>query len=379
MTNSLNQSQGKRHIAILGAGKIGGAIAKMLHHSGDYHVTVIDANAQALRLLQQQIPVDAQAFSITDVDSLAGKLNPYDAVISACSFDVNVIIAEAALKAGISYFDLTEDVATTEVIRSLAEGAAPGQIFMPQSGLAPGFIGILAADIAKRFDELDTIKMRVGALPKYPSNRMMYNLTWSTDGLINEYCNLCEAIEGGKRLKLVPLEGLESFALDGLEYEAFNTSGGLGTLCETLEGKVQELNYKTVRYKGHQYLMQFLTQELQLGEKGRRGLLRKILETSIPITKQDVVLIFVTVKGKRNGLLEQITDARKIYHRDLFGEKWSAIQLVTSSGVCAVMDMFFAGDLPQQGFVKQEQVDLERFLDNRFGQHFKKTDPIRRP
>ncbi|MCG8316114.1 MAG: saccharopine dehydrogenase NADP-binding domain-containing protein, partial [Pseudomonadales bacterium] len=357
----------QRKVAILGAGKIGGAIAKLLHHSGDYAVTVIDQRNDALKLLEQQVDLGTEHFAITDVDSLAQLLTGYEAVISACSFDVNVMIAEAALKTGVSYFDLTEDVATTEIIRSLANGARKGQVFMPQCGLAPGFIGILAADIAQRFAALDTIKMRVGALPKYPSNRMMYNLTWSTDGLINEYCNLCEAIEDGKRLKLVALEGLECFSLDGLEYEAFNTSGGLGTLCETLSGKVTELNYKTVRYKGHQYLMQFLTQELQLGKLDRRNLLKQILETSIPITKQDVVLTFVTVKGWRDGMLEQITDARKIYHRQLFEEDWSAIQLTTAAGVCAVVDMFFNEELPQQGFIKQEQVAFPLFLQNRFG------------
>lgn len=357
-------------VAIFGAGKIGAAIAKMLHHSGDYEVSVYDVNAVALNLLKQQIAVVTKVFDVTDVAALEKLLSPFSAVISACSFDVNVKIAEAALQAGVSYFDLTEDVATTAAIRELSKSAQQGQIFMPQSGLAPGFVGILAADIAKRFDELETIKMRVGALPQFPSNRMMYNLTWSTDGLINEYCNFCEAIEGGQLTKVIPLEGLEKFALDGVDYEAFNTSGGLGTLCETLAGKVRELNYKTVRYKGHQYLMQFLTKELTLGRKERRALLKEILETSIPITMQDVVLVFVAVSGKRNGRFEQITDARKIYHRELYAESWSAIQLVTSAGVCAVLDMFFNGDLPSRGFVKQEQVNLEIFLNNRFGQYY---------
>ncbi|MCG8673128.1 MAG: saccharopine dehydrogenase NADP-binding domain-containing protein [Pseudomonadales bacterium] len=368
-----------RKVAILGAGKIGGAIAKLLHHSGDYAVTVYDQHSDALQLLEKQVQVNTQVFAITDVDTLVSTLSPFDAVVSACSYDVNVLIAEAALKAGISYFDLTEDVATTEVIRTLSTSARDGQIFMPQCGLAPGFIGILAASLSQQFEKLDTIKMRVGALPKYPSNRMMYNLTWSTDGLINEYCNLCDAIEDGHRIKLMALEGLECFSLDGLEYEAFNTSGGLGTLCESLEGKVRELNYKTVRYKGHQYLMQFLIQELQLGKNDRRAILKQILETSIPMTKQDVVLTFVTVKGWRDGMLEQITDARKIYYTPLYGEDWSSIQLSTSASLCAVVDLFFEKQLPQKGFVKQEQVDLNLFLANRFGQYYQTNEPTLNP
>ncbi len=77
--------------------------------------------------------------------------------------------------------------------------------------------------------------MRVGALPKFPSNALNYNLTWSTEGLINEYCEPCEAIVNGERREVPPMEELEEFSLDGVTYEAFNTSGGLGSLCETLE------------------------------------------------------------------------------------------------------------------------------------------------
>ncbi|WP_217468766.1 saccharopine dehydrogenase family protein, partial [Staphylococcus aureus] len=73
------------------------------------------------------------------------------------------------------------------------------------------------------------------------------NLTWSVDGLINEYCHPCEAIRDGELRSVEPLEGLEHFSLDGVEYEAFNTSGGLGTLCETLKGRVRTLDYKSVR------------------------------------------------------------------------------------------------------------------------------------
>ncbi len=110
---------------------------------------------------------------------------------------------------------------------------------MPQCGLAPGFIGIVAHHLSKRFDVLHEIKMRVGALPAFPTNALKYNLTWSVDGLINEYCHPCDAIRDGERIEMLALEGMEHFSLDGVEYEAFNTSGGLGTLCDTLAGRVR--------------------------------------------------------------------------------------------------------------------------------------------
>jgi saccharopine dehydrogenase-like NADP-dependent oxidoreductase len=289
-------------------------------------------------------------------------------VISALSFRFNPLIARAALESGCSYFDLTEDIATTGQVREVAQQARPGQIFMPQCGLAPGFVSIAASALTRSFDKLDAVFMRVGALPQFPSNALKYNLTWSTDGLINEYCNLCEAIHDRKRCNVLPLEGLEHFSLDGVRYEAFNTSGGLGTLCETLEGQVRELNYKTIRYVGHRELMAFLVNELRLSH--RREVLKDILENAIPVTFQDVVVVFCTAAGWQGDQLVQISDARKIYETTVDGQHWSAIQLTTAAGLCAAVDLFVQGELPNQGFVRQEQVELDTFLENRFGAYY---------
>ncbi len=188
----------KYPVVILGAGKIGRGIARLLHLSGHYDVLVGDVSEAALASLAQETPVATKVLDVTQHDELVACFAGRQAVLSACSFDQNQGIAVAALKAGVSYYDLTEDVATTHAVRSIAECAAPGQIFMPQCGLAPGFIGILANDLCQRFERLDRVKMRVGALPLYPTNLLKYNLTWSTDGLINEYCNPCDAIRDGK-------------------------------------------------------------------------------------------------------------------------------------------------------------------------------------
>src|SRR5690606_18560696 len=138
------------------------------------------------------------------------------AVISALSFRFNPLVAEMALETGINYFDLTEDVETTRRVCQVAARARPGQVFVPQSGLALGFVSISAYHLTHHFDRLDTVYMRVGALPQFPTNALKYNLTWSTDGLINEYCNPCEAIHDGQLKNVLPLEGLEHFSLDGV-------------------------------------------------------------------------------------------------------------------------------------------------------------------
>lgn len=363
----------KKTVLLLGAGKIGRMIARLLTDSGDYVVRVADAFEDALQRLRERVPsVETRIVDANSIDNLKQVMSGCDAVISALSFRLNATVAQAALERGISYFDLTEDVATTRAVKAIALQARAGQVFVPQCGLAPGFVGIVASDLASWFDELESVRMRVGALPQFPTNALTYNLTWSTDGLINEYCNPCDAIYEGRRMELLPLEGLEHFALDGVHYEAFNTSGGLGSLCDTFNGKVSELNYKTIRYPGHQSLMQFLLRDLRLDR--RRELLKDVLEAAIPLTFQDVVIVFCTVTGKRRGQFVQKSDARKIYPQTLDGEVWSAIQLTTASAVCAVMDLLLAEPDRRKGFVRQEEIGLEPFLKNRFGKLYESAD-----
>jgi len=352
-----------KDIVIVGAGKIGSMIAELLGGSGDYSVTVVDRSQHQLERLETAAPIAKIAADITQGDTLRKILTGKFAVLSAAPYHATRTIAEAAKAAGAHYLDLTEDVASTRAVKQLAEGARTA--FIPQCGLAPGFITIVASDLASRFDQLQDVRMRVGALPKFPSNALNYNLTWSTDGVINEYIQPCEAIVNGVLQEVPALEELEEFSLDGVRYEAFNTSGGLGTLCETLKGKVRTLNYRTVRYPGHRDIMKALLQDLRLAQ--RPDVLKDILENAVPVTLQDVVIVFVTVSGLRGGQLMQETYANKIYAAPLGGRVRSAIQITTAGGICAVLDMLTAGKLPQSGLIRQEDIKLPAFLANRFG------------
>jgi saccharopine dehydrogenase-like NADP-dependent oxidoreductase len=356
-------------ILLLGAGKIGRMIAKLLSHAGDFDLLVGDMSEPALDRIRRQSKVTTRRLDVRDQAALAACLQDRDTVISALDFRSNPPVAAAAVAAGINYFDLTEDVETTRRVKDIARSSRPGRVVMPQCGLAPGFISIVASRLTKAFERIDTVHMRVGALPQFPSNALKYNLTWSTDGLINEYCNLCEAIHDGRRIDVLPLEGLETFSMNGVRYEAFNTSGGLGTLCETLSGRVRELNYKTIRYPGHRDLVAFLVNDLVLSR--RRDVLKDILEQAIPVTFQDLVVTFCTVTGQRNHQLVQVSDARTIYSQRMDGEAWSAIQITTAAGVCAVLDLAITGRIPHDGFVRQEEIDYDLFLENRFGHYYR--------
>jgi saccharopine dehydrogenase-like NADP-dependent oxidoreductase len=360
-----------RDILVVGGGKIGSVVAALLAAtpgSTGYRVTLADRSAAVLASSMSpasQTPPRPSTLVLDAADpaALRRALQGRFAVLSAAPFHLTLAIARAARDAGVHYLDLTEDVASTHAIRALAEGATSALI--PQCGLAPGFVGIVAADLARRFDTLDSVRLRVGALPAYPSNALNYNLTWSTEGVINEYCEPCEAIVDGRLCRVPALEEREEFSLDGVLYEAFNTSGGLGTLCDTLAGQVRTLNYRTIRYPGHAAIMKALLNDLRL--RDRRDVLKDLLEQALPTTTQDVVIIFVTVAGWRDGRLQQETYVRKVYSQVLAGEMRSAIQITTASSLCAMLDLLAHGLLPQRGFVRQEDVALEDFLANRFG------------
>lgn len=363
-----------KDVLIIGAGKIGSTIAQMLGASGDYRVAVADRSVEQLAALEAGAAIETLTLDVASADAMEAAMSGRFAVLSAAPFHLTTAIANAAARTGAHYLDLTEDVASTRVVKTLARNAASA--FLPQCGLAPGFITIVAHDMAKRFDTLDEVRMRVGALPQFPSNALNYNLTWSTDGVINEYCEPCEAIVNGERRETQPLEELESFSLDGVAYEAFNTSGGLGSMCETYAGRVRNLNYRTIRYPGHQAIMKALLHDLRL--RDRRHVLKDILEHALPATTQDVVVIFVTVSGVKNGRLMQETYANKIYSQPVGARMASAIQATTAAGICAALDLLAQGKLPRQGFVRQEDIALDDFLANRFGRVYARDEKTSR-
>jgi saccharopine dehydrogenase-like NADP-dependent oxidoreductase len=360
-----------RDVLLLGAGKIGEMIVEMLATCGDYRVTVADMNSENLDRMPKHDNVTTRVLDVSKEAELLDALSGKFAVLCALPYNITPFIAKAAKAAKVNYFDLTEDVACTRLVKDLASDAETA--FIPQCGLAPGFISIIAHDVAKGFDKLQNLHLRVGALPQYPTNALTYNLTWSTDGVINEYCEPCEAIVDGRLTETAALSGMEEFSLDGTKYEAFNTSGGLGTLCETYEGKVENLNYRTVRYPGHRDAMKILVQDLRLGE--RRDVFKDVLEHAIPATMQDVVITFVTASGWKDGRLLQESYANKIYAMEMGGQTWSAIQVTTAAGICTMVDLLAEGKLPQKGFVRQEDALLSDFLANRFGKFYAQPEP----
>lgn len=359
------------HVLVAGAGKIGSLITTLLATSNDYKVYLADINVDnpALKRLLENVPnVELVKLDAQNPEAVTEflKKNRMQTILSALPFYLNIAIIKIAKEFNINYFDLTEDTATAKVATEYSQHVSSA--FVPQCGLAPGFISIVANHLMEHFPVLDAVKMRVGALPLNISNSLQYSLTWSTDGLINEYGNHCQGIENGTEVTLLPLDDLEKIKIDGLTYEAFNTSGGIGSLADTYMGRINQLTYKTIRYPGHCSKMRFLMNDLNLNQD--RETLKRILENALPKTVQDVVLVYVSVTGKQDNVFTEENYVKKFYPKKLHGHTWSAIQLTTASAICAVLDLVVSNQGKYKGLVKQEQFSLDELTSNRFGQYY---------
>ena len=346
-------------IAVLGLGKVGRLAATLLHESG-FQVTGVDAN------LPKAVPFACQSVDLSALDAVETLLKGHEAVLSCLPYHLNAPIAKIAHALGLHYFDLTEDVPTTNAILELAKTAT--SLMAPQCGLAPGFVGIVGSSLADRFEKCRSIRMRVGALPQNPTGLLGYAFNWSPEGVVNEYLNDCEVIEDGVRKLVSPMEWHEQIYVNGVKLEAFTTSGGLGTMCDTMLGKVDNMDYKTMRYPGHMELMNFFFHELLM--RDRRKLAGEILTHAKPPVDDDVVYVHVAREGTDGGALRRKEFVRAYYPIEVAGERRTAIAWTTSASVVAVIEMVRAGTLPNKGFLHQEHIALDQFLATRTGKLF---------
>ncbi|MDP3516356.1 MAG: saccharopine dehydrogenase C-terminal domain-containing protein [Pseudohongiella sp.] len=346
-------------IAVLGLGKVGHLAAELLHDSG-FNVTGIDS-----RVIDA--PFSTQVADLNNTAGLTELLRDQHAVLSCLPYHLNKALSSVAHQLGIHYFDLTEDVPTTRHIRDLAQTSKG--IMAPQCGLAPGFVGIVAADLANQFQKVRSIRLRVGALPQNPTGLLGYAFNWSPEGVVNEYLNDCEVIEEGVLKSVSAMEWIEQIYIDGIQLEAFTTSGGLGTMCETYLGVIDNLDYKTMRYPGHVKLMNFFFHELLMRENRTEA--GRILTNAKPPVDEDVVYVHVAAEGQADSGLRRKEFVRAYYPLSINGKSRTAIAWTTSASVVSVIEMVRDGALPDKGFLKQESIPLAPYLATRTGQFFK--------
>ena len=346
-------------VLVIGLGKVGRLVATLLHQNG-YQVTGMDAGPQ------KKLPFTVVSASVTEKKVLNKALKDHDAVVTCLPYHLNLGVAEAAQSAGKHYFDLTEDVATTQAIAKLSKTAKG--VMAPQCGLAPGFIGMVGADLAQRFQKIRSIELRVGALPQNPRGLLGYAFNWSPEGVVNEYLNDCEVIKQGDRKQVPPMGSIETIVINGVQLEAFSTSGGLGTLCETFDGQVETLNYKTIRYPGHCKLMRFFFDELHMRKDRKKA--GEILVNAKPPVNDDVVYVHAAVEGWQNKKLVREEFVRSYFPIEIGGQEWRAISWTTAASLCAVVELVASGQLPKRGFIKQETIPWDLFLKTPTGSLF---------
>jgi saccharopine dehydrogenase-like NADP-dependent oxidoreductase len=213
---------------------------------------------------------------------------------------------------------------------------------------------------------VERLELRCGALPRSPNNSLGYACNWSPAGIINEYLNDCEQLRAGEPLSVPPLEDLETILIDGARYEAFTTSGGLGTMAETFAGRIERLDYKTIRYPGHCKLMRFMLLELGLGLHREEAV--QLLADAYPPVKDDLVIVYAAAEGTSAGRRAREEFVHIYRPRIVAGAARTAIAWTTAAGAVGMIELLAEGSLPDSGFVCQEDVSLDAFLATSAGQ-----------
>jgi saccharopine dehydrogenase-like NADP-dependent oxidoreductase len=343
-------------VLVLGLGKVGELVGILLQKTG-FKVFGVDLQNKA------GLPFETQQVDVFNIKQVSEMMKAYDAIVSCLPYHFNLEIATRACEQEIHYFDLTEDVPTTKAIIKLSESAT--SVLAPQCGLAPGFIGIVGAALSEKFEKIRSLKLRVGALPQHPTGLLGYAFNWSPEGVVNEYLNDCEVIENGVQKWVSPMEWIETLFINGIRLEAFTTSGGLGTMCETYLGRIENLDYKSIRYPGHVKLMNFFFHELLLRENRKRA--GEILTNAKPPVEQDVVYIHASAEGWKDHRLIRDEFVKAYYPVKIGDRTWSAISWTTAASVCSIVEMLQNGSIQNKGFVKQEAISLKKFLKTNNG------------
>jgi lysine 6-dehydrogenase len=352
---------------VIGAGMMGSAAAYDLATSHPHdEVVLADINLQRATQAGKAIPgnVTPLRLDVNNTKDLIKALQGSNAAISAVSYAVNYQISKAALQAGVHLCDLggNNDVVGKQLTLD-AEGKEKGITIVPNSGLAPGLINILAMQGSKEFDKLDSIHLRVGGLPQHPRPPLMYQVVFSVEGLINEYVEKATVIRDGALMLIEPMSDLEdiSFPQPFGTLEAFSTSGGLSTLTQFLEGKVRNLDYKTIRYRGHcdkfKTLLDlgFATSEPMMvggSVKTNREFFADLLRKKLDYGDADVVLARATITGRKAEAEKTLVYEFIDYYDEK--SKMTAMMRTTAFPTSIIAQMLAKGTITARGVMPPE-------------------------
>ena len=353
------------HIAILGAGQIGRAAFQILNDLkissnnyliADSWITIYDSNKDNLSLVKSTFALEMDLTNLS-VDEISGYFKSHNVthIINALPFFLNEKVAQAAVKVGCSYIDFTEDDIMADKVQEIFKDS--GLTCVVKCGLAPGFINYLGTSLIKKIDKPESLVVGVGALPRsvaYDANHPedSYNLTWSVDGLVNEYIKPCRVRKNGNILEVPALTDLTKVIIDGTEYEAALTSGGIGSLVKDLTN-VPNVHYMTLRYPGHYEYVKTL-----IDYSHDFDVLKDMFLKKFSYTDDDVIIVY----GKATGKDKNNNNICRSYSNKFYGvDGLTAIQSTTASAGVAVLELILNETIT--GIVNHIDIPLQSFMN----------------
>lgn len=370
---------------VLGCGRIGIAVVYyLIQNETNATIHVTDSSVSVLRsaperlvragIRKEVIESRITFLPLNGTNGLAEKLESGDVILSCLPYSMNSQAALTAVQCGCHYADLGGNIdVTSEVLALHPQAKEKGVTLVPDCGLAPGLVGILAMDGFPLFDSVDTIKLRVGGLPQSPEGPFKYSLVFSSEGLVNEYVEPALALRNGEIRQVAPMSELEHipFSPPWGHLEAFTTSGGTSTLPKTLRGKVRDLDYKTVRYPGHCDKVRLLLDcgladeniwIVPSGSVKPKEILEEIFRRTCPADQPDVVLLRVELKG-----MYQQKERRVTYEMiDMFDKQtgFSAMQRTTGYPLAIIGSLIGNEIVTERGAIHQEiSIPAEKVLE----------------
>lgn len=364
-------------VLVLGAGRMGyGAVYDLVHNSPDVtNITVADSDIKKAEEITAKInspKLSPLKLDVSKNEQTVSAFDRHDSAISCVNYWYNLELSKIAVETLTNFCDLGGNNYVVDKQLALDEGAKKSGInIIPDCGLAPGMVSVLAMHGAKKFDEIEEIHIRVGGLPQVPKTSLEYQLVFSVEGLINEYIEVARVIRDGKITEVESMTECENLSFEGFPpLEAFQTSGGTSTLPDTFLGKVKELDYKTIRYAGHcdkfKTMIDFgLCSSEEIEVDGRsvrpRRVFGKLLEMHLPADEPDYVLIRLEFVGKKNGEIKRLK--YDIVDRQDEETGLSAMMRTTSFPASIIAQMMAKGEVSERGATPQEKViDSDKFV-----------------
>ena len=346
-------------LTLFGAGHVGTALATVLAGHGRFAVQVVDGSDDALDRLQGLgLPLTLR--HLAPGEEAHRLIEGQDIVVAAVPDQAVARVAEAALLVKAHYLDF---IPTPRAARASLDALAGHRAVLTGCGVSPGLIGVLACGLLKDFAPVSDLVIRVGAIPRHPTNRLGYGQIWNVDGLIEEYTRPSAAIRDGAPVELTPLEEYERLTFDGIGYEAFVTAGGLADLDALAGFTPRNVTVKTLRYPGHLDYMRFLLDDL--GLRHRRDLLRTLLSNGLPLIEDDVLHVVLTARGERGRQQAERTLRYRFAPNAAYGP-FNALTSVATGSAASLLTLLADGALPDRGRIAPHHLDAARLLDSPF-------------